>query len=105
MAVGGIGIATTSTFGVAWLVGLGRLVAGAGVLGSAVGAFPTGLITFLRYVFETSYRHVTRLLMAGICNNKITRIRNPVPANRTFLFDMQESVPKLDESKLIHPQI
>ena len=100
--MGGMAVAMTSGVGVTWLVGLGKLVAGEGVFGSAVGAFPTGLITFLRYVFATSYRHATRLLRAGICNNNITRIRNPAPANKMFLLDMRVSVPKLDESTLIH---
>ena len=102
MAVGGMGVATISAVGVIWLVGPGRLVVvDAGVFGSAVGAFPTGLITFLRYVFATSYRQATRLLRAGICNNKINRTRNPVPANKTFLLDMRESVPEEYETDLM----
>lgn len=80
MGVGGIGVATNSGVGVTALVGLGRLVAGAGVFGSAVGAFPTGLSTFLRYVLATSYRQATRLLIAGICKARIIRTRKPVPA-------------------------
>ena len=48
VAVGGIVVGTSSGVEVAGLVGLGRLVAGSGVFGIAVGALPTGLITFLR---------------------------------------------------------
>ena len=48
MAVGGTGVAMTSTVGVTCLVGFGaRVVVDGGVFGRAVGAFPTGLITFL----------------------------------------------------------
>ena len=43
MAVGGMGVAMTSAIGVLWLVGL---AAAEGVFGIAVGALPTGLITF-----------------------------------------------------------
>lgn len=103
VGVGGTGVATSSGVEVTALVGPGRLVVvGAGVFGNAVGALPTGLITFLRYVLATSYRQPIRLLMAGICSVSIIRVRKPIPINRILLFDMQTSVPKLDESKLIH---
>jgi hypothetical protein len=95
VGVGGIGVAATSGVGVTPLVGLGRLVVvGAGVFGRAVGAFPTGLITFLIYVLATSYRHAARLFTVGICNSNIIRIMKPTPMNKMFLLDMRESVPK-----------
>ena len=94
MGVGGIAVATTSGVDVTPLVGLGKLVAGSGVFGIAVGALPTGLITFLIYVLATSYRQAARLFTAGICKSNITRIRKPSPMNKMFLLDMRESVPK-----------
>ena len=81
-------------------VGLARLCVLVGFK-IAVGTLPTGLSTFLAYVFATSYRQPTRLLIAGIRKMSIASSKRPAAANKMFLFDMQKSVPEEYESKLI----
>jgi hypothetical protein len=60
-----MGVSATGIVGVTGTVGLAGFIVPVG-FGIAVGTAPTGWITFLKYVFATSYRHATRLLMAGI---------------------------------------
>jgi len=60
-----MGVSSMALVGVNAMVGVGKTCALVG-LGIAVGTELTGLITFRIYVFATSYRHASRLLMAGI---------------------------------------
>src|SRR3990172_963621 len=89
----GVGAAVAEALGVG--VG-GRGVNEAdGVTGKAVGISPTGLITFCAYVRQTSNRHASRELTAGICKIKNASRINPASAIRIIRrrWDMRESLP------------